>query len=355
MCKKNAKIRGRAGKVAAAVLGFNRRLNLRIALIVYVLLPMGLLTVAGAWWSLRAFERQVEARMQKDLEMVARAIKQPLNHALLREREGSIAQALESAFAMSHVYGAYLYDSQGRKISEPGSETAGIEQEEVSERAAEGERHGEYGRVAGRDVYSYFVPLTDSGGRIVGLLQLTRRRSDFHEHIRGVRYKAGGLFLIAFISLTGVVLFGYHRVFGKHLNRFSASMTRIAEGERLHRFALAGPREIMNLGEHFNRMLDNIDRVEREIERRRDQQKRLEERLRQTEKLAAVGELAAGVAHELGTPLSLIDGKSQRALRVDNLPQSVDAGLRDIRREASRTGKDLGDETLFAVFATAGF
>ncbi len=316
--------------------GKKRLVNLKTALILYVLLPMGALTAAGAWWSLRVFERQVENRMQKDLEMVARAIKRPLSHALLREREGSIAEALESAFAISHVYGAYLYDADGRQVSDTVSHGGEIERQEISERVAEGEEHGRYGEVGGRYVYSYFIPLTDPGGRITGLLQLTRRYSDFEEHIRRIRYRTAGLFILGFLGLTGAVFYGHHRVFGKHLNRLSRSMTKIAEGDHRHRWMPGGPRELFALGGHFNRMMDNIDRARREIRRRRERQESLEERLRQTEKLAAIGELAAGVAHELGSPLSLVDAKTQRLLRRGGLTGKEQRSINDIQREARR-------------------
>ena len=336
--------KSRGGRAGTGRVG--RRLKLRAALLLYVMLPMGVVAGLGGWWSLRAFERQVEGRMQNDLAMVARALKQPLSHAVLREREGSIAQALESAFSMSHVYGAYLYDSEGRRISgtmSEGDESSEADREEqrerASERVAEGERHGEYGEVAGRLVYSYFVPLTDSAGRITGLLQLTRRYSDFEEHIRTIRYRAAGVFMVFFISLTGLVLYTHDRAFGKHLNRLSRAMTKIAGGDRRQRYAAGGPREIDALGGYFNHMMDNIERAESEIEQRRGQQRALHERLRETEKLAAIGELAAGVAHELGNPLSLIDAKVQRSLRSGSVSEPLNQSLSAIRRSTQRMEK----------------
>ncbi len=86
-------------------------------------------------------------------------------------------------------------------------------------------------------------------------------------------------------------------------------------------------------------MMDNIMQAELEISRGRHQKRKLEAELQQNAKLAAVGELAAGVAHELGAPLSLVDAKMQRALRAPDLTAHADNVLRSIRQEVARMAR----------------
>jgi len=73
------------------------------------------------------------------------------------------------------------------------------------------------------------------------------------------------------------------------------------------------------LGASFNHMLNSIQKAEQQLEQQRRAQAKLEQELRRSEKLAAIGRFAAGTAHELGSPLSVISGKVQRSLRNAHL------------------------------------
>jgi two-component system, NtrC family, sensor kinase len=77
-----------------------------------------------------------------------------------------------------------------------------------------------------------------------------------------------------------------------------------------------------------------VERAEEEVTRQRRREEALEARLRQSEKLAAIGRLAGGVAHELGTPLAVVDGMAQRLERRGE----GEAEARGIREAVARMG-----------------
>jgi signal transduction histidine kinase len=123
---------------------------------------------------------------------------------------------------------------------------------------------------------------------------------------------------------------------GRPLRRIDEGLRRIREGERDYRFAPRGPAEIATLSETLNSMLQAIDASHRRLTEQQQREELLREQLYQSQKLAAIGQLAAGVAHELGTPLAVVDGKAQRILRRNELPDNLERDVRSIRDEGAR-------------------
>ncbi len=312
------------------------RLSLRWVLIGQVLAPLLAAMLIFTAIGLHTLESALEKRLQEDVELVARAVRLPISDSLERGQRNDVRQALESVFRIGRVYGAYVYDVEGELVAAVGAVNPTPRTRDVARMAAEGERQGAYEHIQGQEVYSYFVPLSDSGGRISGLLQVTRRGSDFQQLVTALRWQAAVVIAVAGGVMSLLVLVGHRRAIGRYFDQLVDSMARVEAGEREHRAPESGPREIQRLTGALNTMLDGVNRAEQEVAARREAQRSLEEELRQTEKLAAIGRLASGVAHELGTPLSVIDGKAQRALRRTESGGLATETLTQIRGEVSR-------------------
>ncbi|MFO7603794.1 MAG: HAMP domain-containing sensor histidine kinase [Gammaproteobacteria bacterium] len=315
---------------------FAQGLSLRLSLLLFLVLPLiAALSLIG-YLSLQRLERDTELRMQEDIELIARTLRGPVEYSLELGRAGSVAQALATTFQFDRVYGAYVYDGQGRRIAASGAQAPALRGRHLSELAAGSDHISEYQETAGKQVYSYFVPLTDSIGRNTGLLQVTRDGSDIKDYIAGVQIQALALLVLLALVLFAIVVYGHHHVFGRNLRRLVSSMARIGEGDTTHRAALTGPREIRMLAQGMNDMLDNIEQSRAQLNQQQRQKRELEQQLQQSQKMAAIGQLAAGVAHELGTPLSVVSGKAQRMLRKAELPAPVAEVFGEIREAVQR-------------------
>ena len=160
------------------------------------------------------------------------------------------------------------------------------------------------------------------------------------------------LALLGLSTLFALLLGGYlARRMAEPIRQLQAGAERLGEGELSQRVPVTGGDEIGKLAERFNRMASRIQEAQETLEQKvRDRTQELQrsledlhaaqDRLVQSEKLASLGQLTAGIAHEIKNPLNFINNFS--ALSVELLDE-LDAALKgaalddDLRAEITAT------------------
>ncbi|HVQ35189.1 MAG TPA: hybrid sensor histidine kinase/response regulator, partial [Candidatus Bathyarchaeia archaeon] len=140
------------------------------------------------------------------------------------------------------------------------------------------------------------------------------------------------------IVLGGIAVWGMSRTVVRPLDRFVAFVARVAAtGECLERFPRpTGSVEVDALSETFDRLQDSLAAHERRLrEAQREELTRLE-RLKESEKLAALGRMLSGAAHEINNPLTGVIGNVEMALRAPALPDDVRDRLLRIEKDGRR-------------------
>lgn len=154
-----------------------------------------------------------------------------------------------------------------------------------------------------------------------------------------------GCLLTALAVLAGV---WHYRSVSRPLARLGQGARDFAAGRFDTRIPVVGDREFAALAAEFNHMAQELETLYRDLEQK---VQTTSHELVQSERLASVGYLAAGVAHEINNPLGIISGYSERTLRL--LDRQLDPAtlprLREaagiIRDEAFRC-KDITDRLL---------
>lgn len=287
-------------------------ISLRAIGLAMLLLPVALFTAVVVTAIVRVAEASLEDRLQGEIELIARAVA-PLVSRHLDEGDASLLrEALRGIFDIGRVYGAAVYDARGNLIARSGRADSEVQTEADAPSTLEG---GSYRQVGQEDVYTFFTPLSGQGGRINGLLQVNRERAEIDAALGRLRVGSWVAWGVTVLLLALLLFSVYRRLIEWPLHRLLGAMDAVAGGNRSTRIALRQPREFAGLAASFNTMIEAVDRAEAEREASRERELTLQGRLRETEKIAAIGRVAAGIAHELGAPLSVIAGRSARIRR----------------------------------------
>nr|QVV57669.1 HAMP domain-containing histidine kinase [Myxococcales bacterium] len=166
-----------------------------------------------------------------------------------------------------------------------------------------------------------------------------------------------GIFAFALLVFTYLAM---TRLVVDPLERLSRAALKVAEGARRLEAPRAGARELVELGDSLARMTERLRADEEslrakiaEVERFASELKGAQERLVRSERLASVGRLAAGLAHEIGNPIAAILGFEELLLAGGLEEADQRDFLLRMKRETERIHRILRDLLDFARPATS--
>jgi two-component system NtrC family sensor kinase len=158
-----------------------------------------------------------------------------------------------------------------------------------------------------------YEPIRNVNGKIIGILYVGMLEKPYIDTINHVMLTFVGIALVCVFLLLVILYFSTKRII-KPLGEMVIATQKIASGDYSFRVETTSKDEIGLLAESFNKMTEDLQKaheelrewaltLEKKVEERTKELQEMQEHLIQSEKLASLGKLAAGIAHEINNPL----------------------------------------------------
>ncbi len=201
------------------------------------------------------------------------------------------------------------------------------------------------------EIYTY-VPVEVDNGR-AGALEVresleTLRTYTGHSIVRSATLTA------LLLSAGGIVVWiSGSRFIGRPLKELMGKTRRIGAGDLSADLVLHGHDELSDLAVAMNRMCEQLSAAQEDIRKETEARIAALEQLRHAERLATIGRLSAGIAHELGTPLNVVTGRAKLIAAADLEREAIIENSRIIREQVDRMSRIMRQLLDFARRRTA--
>ena len=358
---------GEKGTPAAPQLRWSRRQSLRGRLTAFVVLPIGLICAfIFLFFPARQEQQAIDAlanRARSIGEMTAFTI----GPALYFEDSETIDEALATARQNQDLMYLGVLDGSGNFA-------AGYNWERFQSGGV-GRPGEDEGVSSDTTLYEAVVPIIH-GGAQTGWVHIGLSLEEVREETAANRRTIALISVVVF--LMGIVaVYGFSSVVTRKLGNMVDTFDRISAGDLSQRAPTKTDDELGDLARSFNRMVDSLARahgelggmneelearvahrtreLEREIVERQAAEARrekLEMQLRQAQKMDALGQLTAGIAHNFNNMLMAIMGGVDLAML--RAPERLQQGLGDVAAVTQRAADMVRQLMTFARISSSG-
>jgi two-component system, NtrC family, sensor kinase len=287
----------------------------RFSLIFYILSALSaLLVLTWILLSLISFktaENDLFAQKGEDGRLLLSSIVEILPRPLTAPAPGTAADKYLTLLSGEKSFaGLLVVDAGGRSlysVSDQVEPDAGVAGALKSGRASFQLSHdGRFGRC--------YAPIFERG-KVVGAARLTLSLLAEQERLLGSRHLFLAYFVLDFLLLLVFGSYLLSRTVVLPIRRLLSATRRIADGDLDATVRIPGSTEITELCDAFNTMVTALREKRSEVDEKVASLKKANQEITEarweairSEKMASVGLLAAGTAHEIGTPLAAIMG-----------------------------------------------
>lgn len=162
--------------------------------------------------------------------------------------------------------------------------------------------------------FSIIVPVKGVGEARQGALEVVLPLQQVNQALAGTTRRFLFFTIVLAAGLGALILLIVRWNITQPIQRLIAAARQLGAGDFGARIEPSGVAELDNLSDELNRMAQQLEELDVKRDAFYREKMQLEKGLRHAEKLASIGQLSSGLAHEIGTPLNVISGRAEYLL-----------------------------------------
>jgi signal transduction histidine kinase len=266
----------------------------------------------GGWVQLRSEERDLRAVAEGEVRLLGRSLQTAFKSALRDRRLEDVTDTLKALAPVDPEVAVFVFDEEGKLVA--ASRGA---------RPSNDVRHLEVSARSRSEPVLQYVPPEAPRALLLGR-RLREEEPDNASAIvlekplaelqRDLRETRGSIWLttsLLVLTVAGLTWGMTHRYVALPLGRMVANMKRVRSGDLRIAHVPKARDEVGEALEEFEQLVADLDaarvRADSEFEARR----RIERGLQNADKLITLGQLSAVMAHEIGSPLQILEGRAR--------------------------------------------
>jgi len=295
--------------------------------------------VAYALWALAEREDTLARDTRQETQAYAIALSLAFEYALRDVKHENVQEIINQVSRAPTVYGVLIYDASGdRTFASDPLRAPGAPPAAIFDRLLRTGQGATYEReIDDERVYSVLRPIRGPGGGVTGALEVAQPLAFTEAEKAAVRSRFLLNTLTLLAALTALTLWLVRRVVTRPMKQMVEAAHAVGRGDLAYRITeRTDARELHELARELNAMASSLEVARVASAREAEERILLERRLQETEKLAAIGNLAAGLAHEIAAPLNVISGRAELLLRRSSDTPASERHLRIIVLQIGR-------------------
>jgi len=290
----------------------------------------------NVWWNITLHEASIEKLTHEKTKIISEFIEQNVVRAMEKGRHFDMHSILKNYVTYKEIRKIYLFTLDG-------TIKASVTEEDLNNKVLDVDSYLknqyfikeekvrlENGRTEGERVYYFNNPITnrpecfqchDRRNKIIGVLTVSHSLKGMDSMISKIEGHSVILAVITIAFLSSVLGFLFLRFINIPIKKLTDTMRKVEEGDLSAKVNIKSKDEMGNLAENLNAMIEKLHLAKGEAEQYH------QELIQRADRMASIGELASGMAHEIRNPLAGIQGAIQ--ILADGFPKE------DPRREVT--------------------